>query len=197
MLWPESGETGRNGLLPAHPELPTWGSRRGGRCCCPGLGQAAAFAVSPLLCWAGSGGVRWKQSLPRPHLVSLRKWHHHWALRPMRPMSQQVFLKRSHVQGGASGGSRVPKLCACRTLFRGSSLFGHSASLGPWMVAEWPALQPGTCCGPTTLSPWAPLGRSLTESFVGGWGTHAPAWHMLPPDSRRAARPPACACAFT
>ena len=58
-------------------------------------------------------------------------------------------------------------------------------------------LQPGTCCGPSTLSPWAPLSHSLTEGFVGGWGTCAPTWHVLPPDSKRAARPPACACAFT
>ena len=40
-------------------------------------------------------------------------------------------------------------------------------------VAEGPALQPGTCCRPSTLSPWSPLSGSLTEGFVGMWGTHA------------------------
>ena len=137
----------------------------GGAGCCPGLGQAAAFAASPsaVLGWLRtSQGVQWKRSLPRPCHMSLSKWHHHCALRPPRPPSQQVFLRRSHVRGGASGGSRVPQPCACRTLLGASPLFGHSASLGPGMVAEWPALQPGTCHGPSTLSPWAPLGRSLT-----------------------------------
>lgn len=156
MLWPESGETGRNGLLPARPDLPTWGSRRGGR------RWVLPLPLARLLCWAGSGGVRWKRSLPRPRHVSLSRWRHHCALRPLRPPSQQVFLRRRPVRGGASGGSRVPQPCACRTLLRASPLFGHSASLGPGMVAEWPALQPGTCRGPSTLSPWAPLGRSLT-----------------------------------
>lgn len=44
-----------------------------------------------------------------------------------------------------------------------------------------------------TLGPtWPQPHRGL-----GGWGTHAPAWRTLPPDSKRAARPPVCACTFT
>ena len=122
----------------------------------------AAFAASPsaVLGWLRRGPMEAVPPPPPPR-------ESQQVAPPLCPQapeapSQQVFLRRRPVRGGASGGSRVPQPCACRTLLRASPLFGHSASLGPGMVAEWPALQPGTCRGPSTLSPWAPLGRSLT-----------------------------------
>ena len=151
MLWPESGETGRNGLLPARPDLPTWGSRRGGR------RWVLPLPLARLLCWAGSGGVRWKRSLPRPRHVSLSRWRHHCALRPLRPRANRCFSEDVPCGVGRRVAPGSPSPAPA----------GHSSErplcLGTqrhWAPGWWPS--GGTCRGPSTLSPWAPLGRSLT-----------------------------------
>ena len=116
----------------------------------------AAFAASPsaVLGWLRRGPMEAVPPPPPPR-------ESQQVAPPLCPQapeapSQQVFLRRRPVRGGASGGSRVPQPCACRTLLRASPLFGHSASLGPGMVAEWrdlPRTVHALTLGPTRPQP--------------------------------------------
>lgn len=128
------------------------------------------LALARLLCLGLVQDEPWSpmEVVPPPDHVSLGKQQHHWGLRPVRPTSQQVFLKRNHMQGGASGSSRVPKLCARQTLLRASPLLGHSVSLGPewWpsgLPAAWDLLRTihALTLGPTQPQPHRGLCRRV------------------------------------
>ena len=155
----EVGKQGETASSQPAPELPTWGSRSGRAV----LG--AAFAVSPSAVLAQNEPRSPMEVVPSPDHVSLGKQRHHWGLRPLRPTSQQVFLKRSHMQGGASGSSRVPKLCVCRTLLRASPLLRCSVSLGPeW----WPSGLPCSL-GPAADPPRSHPGPHLAPASQRAW----------------------------